>query len=511
VSAAPLARRLPAHLQPDPSRVIAELFVPGHYLTGGHEDLTSGLVERILALSDDAVSETIADLVARFDGRHRDLTGAFRRHAERIRNRLGPGTDLSDERWLLLGATFTHEYAVQAAALCNPSTVVHPDQRDVPTGTLRIVLSVRQIGEGHRSSLGFRTGLVDASGSIVMDEPGPFTTAGSITAGPLDADAFRGQADALHDDHGATGWVLDRLGERFSADDLDAELSRLDAQRDTRPYVGDTVRRMHELAARTYTASFSADTELSERVLYPASSVESNGIEDARFVRFTDDDGAVRYHASYTAFDGWSVVQQLLTTTDFRTFTSTPLLGAAAAGKGMALFPRRIEGRFAALSRSDGASNTVALSDDVRRWPTADPVRHPLAVWETVQMGNCGSPIETPDGWLVLTHGVGPMRTYSIGAWLLDLHDPTTIIGSLREPLLAPQLDEQDGYVPNVIYSCGALLHDGALLIPFGIGDATIGFASAPLEELVAALRGDGAMPRATAGRAPDQDGPSVS
>jgi predicted GH43/DUF377 family glycosyl hydrolase len=491
VTALGLATRRSGHLLPDPSRVIAQLFVPGHSLPGVREGRASAMVEHILALGDDEVTETLAAIMQRFGARHRNLTETFSLHADRIGNRLDLRAELSEERWLLLGATFTHEYAVEAAAVCNPSAVELPDQSDAPAGALRFVMSVRQIGEGHRSSIGFRTGFVDHRGEVTIDEPGPFTTAGTIGTSTLDADIFRGLTERLHDDREATSWVLDGLGEHFTIRQLDARLSELETRYDIRRNVGETVRHLRELAARTYTAHFPAASELAERVLYPATTVESNGIEDARFVRFVDDDGTVTYYATYTAFDGTAIAQQLLATTDFQTFAASPLLGAAAANKGMSLFPRRIDGQFVALSRNDGSSNAIAFSNNIRQWPTATPLECPTAAWEAIQVGNCGPPIETNDGWLVLTHGVGPMRTYSIGAWLLDLDKPSKIIGRTRQPLLTPLPDEQDGYVPNVVYSCGALLHNATLLIPYGIGDANIGFATVPTRDLLAAMHED--------------------
>ncbi len=326
-------------------------------------------------------------------------------------------------------------------------------------------------------------------GGVTIDEPPPFTTAGSIGPSTLDAEVFRGFAQQLHNDTQATTWVLDRLGEQFTVSELDARLAQLEAQQDTRRNVAETVRCLRELAARTYTAHFPETSELGERVLVPATAVESNGIEDARFTRFVEPDGHVSYYATYIAFNGTGVAQQLLATDDFLTFASSPLLGDAAADKGMVLFPRKVEGQFAALSRHDGATNAVAFSDDIRRWPSAVPLASHAASWEAIQVGNCGAPIETDDGWLVLTHGVGPMRTYAIGACLLDLRDPSKVIGRLTEPLLTPQPDEQDGYVPNVLYSCGALLHEGTLLVPYGISDATIGFATVGLGELLATMR----------------------
>jgi predicted GH43/DUF377 family glycosyl hydrolase len=242
------------------------------------------------------------------------------------------------------------------------------------------------------------------------------------------------------------------------------------------------------IAERTYAVEFSDGITLSERVLWPAISAEAAGMEDARFVRFVDDDGSATFYATYTAYSGSRISQQLLETSDFQSFTSAPMVGRAAANKGLALFPRRIRGRFAAMSRSDRESNMIAYSDHLCVWPSTHGCQRPTRAWEALQLGNCGPPIETDAGWLVLTHGVGPMRTYRIGAILLDLDDPTRIIGQLRQPLLSPATDEQDGYVPNVVYSCGALVHAGTLVLPYGIGDAAIRVATVPLPELLAAL-----------------------
>jgi len=486
-----LATRRGPRLTADPARVVALLFVPGQALSEAHGGRAASVIAHLLALEEDEVASMLAELLDRFGHRHHDLTGTFRHNAERLAHRLDVGVELSEERWLLLGATFTHEYAVEAAALCNPSAVPHPDQTGLPTGSLRFLMSVRGIGEGHRSSIGLRTGLVDGHGGVTVDPPGRFATTASIEGSVLDATVFRYQARRDHDDTESTTWVLDRLADRFTGEELEVLLGQLAAQRDTRRNVAQTVRRLRGLAARTYTARFDPSTELAERVLHPATATEANGMEDARFVRFVEDDQRVTYHATYTAYDGVAIAQQLLTTDDFVHFTSSPLVGAAAANKGLALFPRRIGGRFAALSRSDGVTNALAFSDDLHDWPTGTPLADQAMGWEAIQVGNCGPPIETDEGWLVLTHGVGPMRTYSIGAVLLDLDDPARILGRLREPLLRPSADEQDGYVPNVVYSCGALRHGDVLLIPYGIADAGIGFATASVTELLAAIQAD--------------------
>ncbi len=269
---------------------------------------------------------------------------------------------------------------------------------------------------------------------------------------------------------------------------MERRLRLLEDHASTRKQAKRTVSLMRRIAERSYNIRFEDDTPLSEHVLLPAMSAESKGMEDARFVRFVDEEGSVTYFASYTAYNGTDIGQQLLETRDFLSFTSSPMVGAAAANKGLALFPRRIGGRFAALSRSDRESNTIAYSENPCRWEDGLTCQTPTRSWEVVQLGNCGSPIETKAGWLVLTHGVGPMRTYSIGAILLELDDPTHVIGQLHEPLLSPAPDEQDGYVPNVVYSCGALLHAGTLVLPYGMGDSAIGVATVSLEELLESL-----------------------
>ena len=286
----------------------------------------------------------------------------------------------------------------------------------------------------------------------------------------------------------AADYVLDALGERFTRADLEERLDSLQTHISTRGHAELTISTIRAIAERTYCVEFGDDTALSERVLSPVMGAEANGMEDARFVRFVDDDGSVVYWATYTAYSGSRISQQLLQTSDFRSFTSSPMVGRAAANKGLALFPRRIGGRFAAMSRADRESNSIGYTDHPLAWTNSVPCQRPTQAWEVLQLGNCGPPIETEAGWLVLTHGVGPMRTYSIGAILLDLDDPTRVLGRLREPLLRPAPDEQDGYVPNVVYSCGALVHADTLVLPYGIGDAAVGIATVPLPRLLAAL-----------------------
>jgi predicted GH43/DUF377 family glycosyl hydrolase len=467
---------------------VTHLFVPGRELAGGHESRASSVVQRILGLDDETVSRTLDDVMKRFGHRHCNLRDTFRQHADRIGNRVDAAAELSDDRWLLLGATFTHEYSVESVAACNPSMVLHPDQSSSPAGSARFIMSVRGIGEGHRSSIGFRTGTVDTNGRVSIDAAAPCPVIGSVHPAVFQRRLFHGHLRAADKDSESAAFVLDQLPETFTARALEERLGALETQRDTRRDVTATVDRLRSIAERSYRIDFAQDVELSRRVLWPAITAESHGMEDARFVRFVDSGSDIAYYATYTAYDGNAIRQQLVTTEDFVTFDVSSLAGRVATNKGLALFPRRIDGRFAALSRFDRETNAIAFSDDPHLWEHATTLQIPRQSWEVIQLGNCGSPIETPDGWLVLTHGVGPMRTYRIGALLLDLEDPTRIIGQLRDPLLAPEPEEQDGYVPNVVYSCGALLHRDTLVIPYGIADTSTGIATVSWTELRDAL-----------------------
>jgi predicted GH43/DUF377 family glycosyl hydrolase len=483
-----LARRSAVHIEADKSRVVTRLFVPGQEGFDQQESRSSTVLQRVLELPDDEVQRSLDEVMERFQGRHHRLTEMFLRHADELSDRLDPECELSPSRRLFLGATFTSEYAIEGAALCNPSMVMHPDQTAVSSDGLRFVMSVRAIGEGHRSSIGFRTGSILGSNDVDLDPAPNYATEGWQETATLEGDVFRGELRRLRGGGDDADYVLGRLGTRFTEAELENRLRLLERHAATRKQATRIIGLMRRIAERTYGVRFENTTPLSERVLLPAMGAESDGMEDARFVRFIEDDASVTYYASYTAYNGTDIGQQLLETKDFLTFTSSPMVGAAAANKGLALFPRRIGGRFVALSRSDRESNTITYSDNPRCWEHGQPCQQPTKSWEVIQLGNCGSPIETQAGWLVLTHGVGPMRTYNIGAILLDLEDPTRVIGQLQEPLLSPAPDEQDGYVPNVVYSCGALLHSDTLVLPYGIADSSIGVATVALSDLLASL-----------------------
>ncbi len=475
-----------AALHPDPARVVTRFFLPGSEGAGPSGYRAGSVLERILALGEDDVVEVMARIDERFGAEHQALHDTFHQHAALVLARVDPAIDISISRRLLLGASFTHEFAIEGAALCNPSVVLHPIQDGDPGA--RFVMSVRAIGEGHFSTIGFRTGRIGDDATVSIDEPGPQPQTAASIPGVQHRSVLHAKLIELGDDANNSAFVLDGLPERFDDADLEVRLSRLAADDMTRRNTARTIANLHGLARSSYDMSFPAETELSERVLWPQSPIETHGMEDARFVRFTDDDGESCYYGTYTAYDGANISQQLVRTPDFRTFSMSPMAGEAAVGKGLALFPRKVGGRYAALSRSDRETNAVAFSDDLRWWRDPVVVQQPARPWEIVQLGNCGSPIETERGWLVLTHGVGPMRTYSVGALLLDLRAPQRAIAHGTEPFLVPEAADRGGYVPSVVYTCGALAHGDTLMVPYGVDDQHIRIATLSVRDLLGSL-----------------------
>ncbi len=472
-------------LAPDLSRVITRFFVPGREDSGPGDSRATPVIDRILALDEATVEETMASIDERFGSRHIDLHDEFVAHADLVASRIGHGVDLSVARRLLLGATFTHEYSIEGAALCNPSAVLLPVQDD--SGDASFVISVRCIGEGHRSSIGFRTGTVTAGGDVTMDAPSKFCRTATPQSGVHHRSVFHTRLDERGDDNENAAGVLDSLPPTFHDQQLEERIADLMADQVTRNSA-QTVNNLRQIAGLSYSLTFPTSSQLDERVLWPHAASESHGMEDARFVQFTSDSGQRSYLATYTAYDGHNISQQLLTTDDFVSFTCTPMAGSAALGKGLAIFPRKIGGEYVALSRSDRETNSVAFSSDLRCWPTSSTIQVPTEPWEVLQLGNCGSPIETDRGWLVLTHGVGPMRTYAMSMILLDLDDPTRVVARATEPLFTPTHKTQDGYVPNVVYSCGALAHNGTLVIPYGVADQSIAIATVNIGDLLDVL-----------------------
>jgi predicted GH43/DUF377 family glycosyl hydrolase len=482
-----IAHRVQARLCADPARVVARLFLPGDELERPNSRV-SHVVGRVMSLAEDEVERLAADLLRDFGDRHHHYQELLRRHTSIVSAHVEEARELTAARTLLLGATFTAEYATEAAALCNPSAVLGPDQGGLRAGQVRVALSLRGIGEGHISSIGFCSAVV-GPGAQWSFEPRPLpisvadTTPASWRRAHLHAVlADQGQLDQL------TEAVLHALPAEFEGADLERVLVK--AHHDLMGRAGSTatVDLLRKVVSSAYNASFARDADLGQRILSPAVDEESNGMEDARFTLFVDDDGTAEYRATYTAYDGRRIAPRLLVSSDLRVFRACRLAGPAARNKGMALFPRKVHGQHLALCRSDGESNSLASSADGYVWDRSVVLQEPSASWEMLQVGNCGPPIETDQGWLMLTHGVGPMRVYVIGALLLDLDDPTRVVGRLRTPLLSPGPDEQDGYVPNVVYSCGAFLHDGLVWIPYGIDDYRIGVAYAPLGELLAEM-----------------------
>ncbi len=385
------------------------------------------IVDRVLALDSEATLRELNDVLESFQGRHRNLLEIFKARAHEMEEALAAHASFTAQQRSLVGAYFMHEYSFEAAALFNPSIVPHFDQSAAPPGGLCFILSLRAVGEGHVSSLTFRSGCIAADGRVTID---PTARLASIP----------------------------KLTRRMSGVD------------------GDEVELL-----------FDAGEEISERVIFPVTASQSNGIEDARFVEFIDDDARI-FYATYTAYSGRAIRSELLATHDFVSFKMAPLLGSAARNKGMALFPRRINGRYAMIARQDNENLYLIYSDDLYRWDGGQVLLKPQFPWEFVQIGNCGSPIELDEGWLLLTHGVGPVRRYSIGAVLLDKQDPSKVLARLREPLLRPEPAERQGYVPNVVYTCGGMRHQDQIILPYAASDTFSNFATLKIPELLAAF-----------------------
>jgi predicted GH43/DUF377 family glycosyl hydrolase len=474
---------------PDARRVLAKPYLPGDEALLPGASRAHLLMARILAIPEAQVNALNAEILQRFEARHHGFRETLERQFETVSPYITDATGLSAERRLLIGAYFTHEFSVEAAALFNPSIVLAPDQRGLARGSKRVVMSLRAVGEGHLSSIEFRSGVLDADGAMTIDAAGTHLVGGRRTS-PADFDKARFSTKLL--ELGAinelSSSVLGRLAAKFTIDDLEASLIALEAHGPPPAIWFETVKIIRVLASSNYVTTFPADSELSERVIFPAGPNETRGMEDARFVRFSAVDGTIKYYATYTAYDGFSILPQLIETEDFVRFTISTLNGEAAQNKGMALFPRQIDGKYVMLSRKDRENLHLSTSGDVHRWNDVIELYGPQNPWELMHIGNCGSPIETEVGWLVLTHGVGPMRRYAIGAMLLDLHDPQHVIGHLSAPLLEPDENEREGYVPNVVYTCGAIVHANQLIVPYGFSDCGVAIAQLELPHLLEAL-----------------------
>ncbi len=486
-------RRLPLTLSPDPRRVLLRPFIPSLVVKPMASPEPSprvlNLFARVMMLDDEAVSAQLAQVLSEFDNRHVNIRDIFRERFEQVRGTLPTDRPLSQERQLLLGSYFTNEYSLESAALFNPSIVPHPDQNGVPPGALRFVLSLRATGEGHISSITFRSGIVTADADVELDPVSRFVRQPRpSTAARYDRTLFLRKLYELGLDAAHARDVIDDLPETFSGSDLELRVRKLRVESLEREVLRVAERAM-ALAQANYSVEYPEGTDISEKIIFPFAPGESNGIEDARFVRFAEDNGDACYYATYTAYDGSMVLPQMVETRDFRHFNICTLNGPAVRNKGLALFPRRIGGRYVMLGRQDSENIHLMFSDHLHFWYESKVIVRPAEPWEFVQLGNCGSPIETEAGWLVLTHGVGPMRKYSIGALLLDRQDPSRVIGRLREPLLRPAPDEREGYVPNVVYSCGGLVHAGCLILPYAVSDTASRFAVVPVADVLDAMR----------------------
>jgi predicted GH43/DUF377 family glycosyl hydrolase len=406
-------------LKADYKRVLARPFVIGD------EKRLRKIFDRVLKLSDNERSQELKGILGSFEARHKNIKRTFSKRYEDMAAKVKPKGKISEESKLLIGAYFTMEYSIEAAALFNPSMVWHPDQKNLPAGSKRFIISLRSTGEGHISSITFRSGVVDAANNITLDAPTKYLC----------------QPELIED---------------FGNSD--------------------------------YAVTFASDTELSERVIFPYAPAETNGVEDARFVEFKEDDGSVKYYSTYTAYDGHAITPRILETTDFVKFKISTLKGSEVANKGFALFPRKVNGKYIMLSRQDNENNYIMFSDDLYTWNNKKMIMEPEHPWDFIQLGNCGSPIETEAGWLVLSHGVGAMRKYSIGAFLLDKNNTEKVIGNLMQPLISPNEDEREGYVPNVVYSCGGAVKDGDLIIPYAMSDYASSFAKVNLNDLIKEL-----------------------
>jgi len=477
-------RRHEIKLLPESARVIIRPFIPPD------PQRVMTIIGRALALSEEEVLRQLSEVRHEFDARHFDIEKILLFHFERIRPHIFTHRPLSIDRQLLIGALFSGEYALESAALFNPSIVPHPDQTGIPEGGLRFMMSLRATGEGHISSIEFRVGTISPEGEIELVPVSRFVTVPEVVPNPSYRKIqfmIKLHEMNLDDEHAAS--VMASLGESFTLRELNKSITNM--RRESHPGTRSLHRALESiqwLADSNYELRFSPKLTMSERIIFPVSLNESNGIEDARFVQFVDDDKSVLYCATYTAYNGRTILPQLIETEDFLHFRILTLNGSAVQNKGMALFPRRIDGRYAMLSRQDDENIFLMYSSNPHFWSDPQLILRPCEMWESVKIGNCGSPMETEAGWLVITHGVGPMRKYSIGAVLLDLKDPSKVIGRLREPLLSPSGNEREGYVPNVVYSCGSLLHGRQLILPYAMSDKASAIASISLDGLLAEI-----------------------
>ena len=468
---------------PDSSRVITRFFGPGG------QDRQKKIIQRIMTLTDEKVEEILEAVMRDFSNQHQDLEAALMRHYRKVENLIENPERLDHNRILLIGAFFTKEYSMESVAFFNPSIVPHPNQANMAEGSLMVIFSFRAVGEGHISSLTFRSGTLDKNDHLMMGPVSPFVETAEVELNPTyDKKVFLMiLRDELECDD-IIYPIFDPLPETFKFAELSNRIDAFCQDPSLTSERRETVEMIYWVARSNFVQRFRPESRLSERVIFPTGRNESNGIEDARFVRFVDEAGDAHYYATFTAYNGRNILPMLLETRDFLKFKMLTLFGDAVRDKGMALFPRKLNGKYAMISRQDGENLYLMYSDHIHFWDTMQLIREPVQSWEFIQIGNCGSPIETEAGWLLLTHGVGAMRKYCIGALMLDLKDPSRVIGKLEEPLIIPNELEREGYVPNVVYTCGALLHNGTLVIPYAVSDTHSGIATVELVDMLSRM-----------------------
>jgi predicted GH43/DUF377 family glycosyl hydrolase len=476
-------QRLPIRFKNDIRRVITRQFEIDSAAR------VQNIIDRVGGLSDSQVDRVLGRVLKKFQGRHKKITDVFQDHYRSAIDLTGHSNNLSANHCLLIGSYLTTEYSIESAALFNPSIVKHRNQRNLAPGAVRFIMSFRATGEGHISSIVFRSGIIHPDHNITVDPPSRYSHRVRTSPDRLyEKQLFRRKLNDIGVDEAAVGEVMNRLGEQFTIVELERAMADATDMASEKLVYERACKSMLWLARSNYQLELSKEAEAAEVVIFPQTVNERHGIEDLRMVNFVDDDGTSTFFGTYTAFDGYRTLPQLMETTDFLKIGIHTLNGARAQNKGMALFPRRIGGHYVMCSRLDGENLYIMYSDIVHFWETAELLQTPKQHWEFVQIGNCGSPLETPEGWLLLTHGVGPMRTYCIGAMLLDLNDPLKVIGQLEEPLITANEEERDGYVPNVVYTCGAMIHNDHLYIPFSTSDHVTRFAYVSLPRLLEKL-----------------------
>jgi beta-1,2-mannobiose phosphorylase / 1,2-beta-oligomannan phosphorylase len=474
---------------PDPTRIIARFL----YLS---DERSLSIIRKVLAMPEKETESTLNRVLRRYARRHRNITSIFEKNFEKISPLLQKirikERDLSPAQKTLIGSYFTMEYSIESAALFNPSIIEHPDQSELKPFEKRVIFSFRATGEGHISSIVFRAGVFDRNNNLKMEPAGKLLAeAERIKQYKYNKKLFLSKLEEMQRDDSSDvpEIFMKNLGNVFTYNEVINLIAIARKYPKLTPDQLNVINQIMWLASSHLELYFSLDSVISERVIFPIAQTEKNGIEDARFVRFKDNDNEVTYYGTYTAYDGTSILPKLISTKDFYSFSILPLNGEIVQNKGMALFPRRINGKYVMLCRIDGFNNYIAYSKNINIWREARLLQQPKRPWELVQMGNAGSPIETEDGWLVITHAVGPMREYSLGASLLQLDNPETELGRLINPLMVPNEAEREGYVPNVIYSCGSMVHNEDLIIAYAMSDHSSTYATIKIRELLETLK----------------------